>query len=339
MAHSYAKDQPQGFSNKIEKVAIIGAGGSVGKYLAEALVASGLHTVTAISRSGSTSKIPSGVKVASVDYDDEDSLIAALKGQQFLAITMSVFAAPDTQDKVIKAAAKAGVPWIMPNCYGTDVHNKELARENLTGELVLSGIKTIEDAGVSSWITMCCSFWYEFSVAQAPQWYGFDFPNKKITFYDDGKTRINTSTWLQCGRALAALLSLKELPEDENDKSPTISNWRNDSMCISSFLVSQREMLDSVQRVTGTTDKDWTIEYEGSKARWERGMKLLQSGDRSGHALAMYARTFFPGDGDFESKRGLDNEVLGLPKEDMDEASRRAMELVEGGYNYMSNRI
>lgn len=340
MAQKYAKDQPQGFANKIERVAIIGAGGSVGQFLAQALVGTGKHIVTAISRAGSTSKIPYGVKVASVDYDDEDSLVAALKGQQFLAITMSVTAPHDTQEKVIKAAAKAGVPWIMPNCYGTDVHNKELARDNFTGEGVLSGIKAIEDVGFSSWITMCCSFWYEFSIAQAPEWYGFDFANKKMTLYDDGKTRINTSTWLQCGRAIAALLSLKELPEDENDESPTISRWRNKPMYVSSFLVSQREMLDSIQRVTGTTDKDWTIEYEGAKARWERGVKLMQSGDPRGRAQAMYSRTFFSnGDGDFQSKYGLDNDVLSLPEEDMDEASRRTMAMVDGGYNYFANRI
>ncbi|KPM39683.1 hypothetical protein AK830_g6885 [Neonectria ditissima] len=343
MAQKYAKDQPEGFINKIEKVAIVGssqakeeqAGGSVGKHLAEALVKAGKHSVTAISRIGSTSKIPDGVKVTTVDYDDEDSLVSALKGQQFLAISMSVFAPPNTQEKLIKAAAKAGVPWIMPNCYGTDPTDETLCKENFTAP-VLAGIKTIEELGVSSWIAMTCSFWYEFSIAQGPQWYGFDFANKKVTFYDDGKTRINTSTWLQCGRALASLLSLKQLPDDENDQSPTISRWRNKPMYISSFRVSQREMLDSIERVTGTTDQDWTIEFEGSKARWERGVKLMQSGDRSGHATAMYSRTFFPnGDGDFETRKGLDNEALGLPKEDMDEASKRALEMVDSGYNYM----
>ncbi|KAM5346421.1 hypothetical protein ACJ41O_009426 [Fusarium nematophilum] len=337
----YAKDQPKGFTNRIERVAIVGAGGSVGQYLAKALLETGKHTVTAITRTGSTNKIPLGVKVATVDYDDEESIVAALKDQQFLAISMSVTAAPGTQEKIIKAAAKAGVPWIMPNCYGTDFTNASLAEENLTGQSVQPGIKAVEEAGVSSWIAMGCSYWYEFSVAQGPEWYGFDFSGdqRKITFYDDGETRINTSTWEQCGRAFAALLSLKELPEDESDKSTTISQWRNKPLWISSFLVSQREMLDSVQRVTGTTDKDWVIEYEGSKERWSRGMGLLKVGDRSGWAMAMYARTFYPnGDGNIEAKYGLANGVLGLPKEDLDEASKRAVDLVKSGYNYHSNR-
>lgn len=201
---------------------------------------------------------------------------------------------------------------------------------------MVPGIEAAEEFGVS-WIAMVCSFWHEYSIAQGPPWYGFDFKNKKMTFYDDGKTRINTTTWLQCGRAMTVLLSFKELPDDENDTSPTVSRWRNKPLWISSFFVSQREMLDSIQRVSGQTDADWTIEYEPSADRWKRGMESLKNGDRSGMATAMYARTFYPnGDGDIQSKGQLDNEVLGLPKEDMVEASRRAVELIESGYNYFN---
>ncbi len=48
----------------------------------------------------------------------------------------------------------------------------------------------------------------------------------------------------------------------------------------------------------------------------------------------MYARVFYPnGDGDFESSRGLANEVLGLPKEELDEATKGAVEMVESGWS------
>ncbi|KAF5670532.1 putative oxidoreductase like [Fusarium heterosporum] len=341
MSEQYAKDQPEGFVNKIERVAIVGASGTIGKYLAKYLIATGKHTVTAITRKGSKSKFPEGAHVVPVDYDDENSLIEALKGQQFLAISMASSAAPGTQEKLIYAAAKAGVPWVMPNCFGVDVFNKSLVEENLTGKGVLPGFNAIKEAGVSSWIAMCCSFWYEFSVAAGPEWYGFDMSDgkKKITLYDDGNTQINTSTWDQCGRAFAALLSLKVIPDDENDTSTTISQWRNKPLYMSSFLLSQRQMLDSIQRVTGTTDKDWEIKYEGSKERWQRGMGLLKSGDFSGYVMAMYSRTFYPnGDGNIEAKYELANKALGLPEEDLDEASQRALEMVNEKYNYFSNR-
>lgn len=268
-----------------------------------------------------------------MDYDDEQSVVDALRGQQFLVISLAVTAPKDTQAKIIKAAAKAGVTWVMPNCWGTNVHDEKMSAENLTGPGFLPAIKLIEDEGVSSWIAMSCSFWYEFSLAMGPGWYGFDFKNKTATFIDDGKTRINTSTWNQCGRAMKALLSLKELPEDENDKSVTLSNWRNKALLISSFLVSQRDMLDSVHRVMDTTDADWTIEYEPHKERYQRGMELLKTGSHLGFGICLYTRVFYPnGGGNFEETWGLANDALGLPKEDFDEATKRSLEMMDRGF-------
>ena len=332
MAQSYAKNQPAGFENHIKRVAIVGAGGQVGQYIVQELLKTGKHEVTAISRTGSKSSLPKGVKVAPVDYNDEKTLVEALKGQQFLFISVSLAAPQDTQDKLIRAAAQAGVPWVMPNGYGTDLLNAKLAEDNKTGKSTWPGPKAVEAHGVSSWVIMVSGFWYEYSLSAADWAWGFDLNNKSVTFYDDGNTRISTSTWQQCGRAAAALASLKVLPEDENDKSVTLSHWRNKPLYVSSFLVSQREMLDSVQRATGTTDKDWTITHESSKDRYERGLKAMFSGDKNGYKIQLYARTHYPnGDGDFQDKTA--NKLLGLPVEDFDEATQRGVDLWKSGYN------
>jgi hypothetical protein len=127
---------------------------------------------------------------------------------------------------------------------------------------------------------------------------------------------------------------LKELPEDKNDKSPTISNWKNKPFYVSSFLVSQREMLDSVHRVIGTTDKDWEIVYEKSDERYAKGLQDMKKGNRIGFARALYSRGFYPnGGGDFESTRGLANDVIGLEKEDLDVATKRTVDMVAAGWN------
>ncbi|KAL7935421.1 NAD(P)-binding protein [Trichoderma chlorosporum] len=332
MSIKYAKDQPAGFTNRIENVAIVGAGGQVGKNIAQELLKTGKHKVTAITRIGSNSELPAGIKVAQVDYDDEQTIVDSLKGQQFLFISLAVTAPPDTQAKIVAAAAKAGVSWVMPNSYGADYNNKELLAGMMSASGAQAGVNAVEKAGLS-WIWMTCSFWYEFSLAMGNAWYGFDIPNKKVTFYDDGKTRINTSTWLQCGRAAAQLLSLKELPDDEDDQSPTISQWRNKVLYISSFLVSQRDMLDSLNRVMGTTDNEWQIEYEPTDVRHKRGLQIFQTGSIIGFGMAMYSRVFYPnGDGDYETKHGLANKVLGLPEEDLDEATKLAVEMAKNEF-------
>ncbi|GJC81166.1 hypothetical protein ColLi_04004 [Colletotrichum liriopes] len=328
----YAKDQPVGFVNRIEKVAIVGAAGTMGKFVTRELLKGGKHTVTAITRHNSHSKLPEGVVAAKVNYDDEDSIIEALRGQQYLIITLKNTAGQDTQLKLVKAAAKAGVPYVMPNAWGPDPKNSSLMRDTLIGPAFQGAVKEIEQLGVSEWIIMSCGFWYEFSLAGSPDRYGFNIKNKSVTFFDSGDIKTNTSTWNQCGRGLAAFLSLKWLPEDENDASPTVQNWANDVFYVSSFLVSQRDMFESVKRVTGTVDTDWDIKTESSEERWKAGHESLRSGDRSGFSRLMYARIFFPStDGDFENTHGLANEALGLTKEDLDKASEEAVRLCLSG--------
>ena len=290
----------------------------------------GRHRVTAITRTDSTSKLPAGVEVKKVNYDDRGSLVEALKGQEVLIITMGVTAPPEQQTKLIEAAAAANVPWVLPNEWGFDGTNVQLGKDLLVGEKQARYRAHIEQLGISSWIGIACSCWYEYSLSTGLETYGFDLKNRTVTFIDDGNTRINTSTLPQCGRGIAGLLGLKILPDDENDQSPYLAQFRNKFVYISSFLVNQKEMLDSVMRVTSTTLEDWEVTHEPSKERYESGMAEFQKGNRLGFARLLYTRFFYPdGSGDFETSKGLHNDTLGLPKEDIDEYTKVALRMAE----------
>lgn len=101
----------------------------MGKYIVQELLKTGNHMVTALTRSGSANKLPEGVNPVTVDYDDETSLVEAMKGHQILIITLAVSAPPGTQSKLIKAASKAGVPYVMPNAWGADPLNQKLMQD------------------------------------------------------------------------------------------------------------------------------------------------------------------------------------------------------------------
>jgi hypothetical protein len=93
-------------------------------------------------------------------------------------------------------------------------------------------------------------------------------------------------------------------------------------------------MLDSIHRVKGSSDEDWEIKYEETSKRYKDGFEEMKRGERTGYAKVIYSRVFFPnGDGDYESSRGLDNEKLGLPEEDLDETTKKVLEMVESGWN------
>ena len=68
-----------------------------------------------------------------VDYNDPSSLSSALNGMDVLIITMAVTAPPDTQAKLIHAAANAKVPWVFPNEWGLDHTDDSLAKDTLIG--------------------------------------------------------------------------------------------------------------------------------------------------------------------------------------------------------------
>jgi hypothetical protein len=246
---------------------------------------------------------------------------------------------PATNTRLIHAAAKAGVAYVMPNCFGVDLTNQALSEGIFYGALVRADVAEIEKLGVSCWIAVVSGLWYEYSLAMGPEWFGFDFTAKRLTYYDDGNTKINVTTWEQTARALAALLGLKELPFDEDDTSPTVSTWRNKPLYISSFLLSQRDMFASWKRVSGDKDEDWTIDHEPVQERYKRGVAEMQNGSVQGRAVAMFSRVFFPnGDGNHEDKHGLANSLLGLPREDLDERTKVAKDMIANNFSEFVRR-
>lgn len=132
----------------------------------------------------------------------------------------------------------------------------------------------------------------------------------------------------QCGRAVSALLSLPE-----SDASPSVSDWKNNGLYVQSYLISQRDNLDSLHRVLGTSDRDWKITNEPAADLYKRGLAELQDGALTGLVRAMYSRAFYPnGDGNF-SHKGLANDRFGLQDENMDKATRWTIKMMEGGWN------
>lgn len=240
---------------------------------------------------------------------------------------MAPTAPRDAHNKLVQAAAKAGVPYVMPNGYGGDIDNIKLGEETMLGPVAKANRDEIERLGMQ-WTTVCCGFWYDYSLAGGEARFGFDFDKRSLTIYDDGNTKNSTSTLSLVGSAVAKVLSLKELPADETDKSPTLSGFLNKGIYIKSFVVSQNDIFESVKRVTGTTDADWTVNHEATKKRYEDGLAQVKGGNMAGFSKMLYARAFYPNDpNDLSAK--AQNELLGLPDGSLDEATRVGMDVVK----------
>ncbi|KXS16159.1 NAD(P)-binding protein [Gonapodya prolifera JEL478] len=309
-------------SNHVSKVAMVGNGGNSGIYIAQALMATKNFTVSALTRPNSTNSLPEGVIAKPVDYNVFSTLVEALRGQDVLVISLNAMAPPDTQEKLVRAAGEAGVKWILPNAWGVDGTYEPIGRDMpmMAAQTKIWGL--ISEIGKSSFIAVSTGFWYEWSLAIHDA-FGFDFANKRVTLYDDGNSKIPISTWPHVGRAVASLLSL---PVSEPAKGPSLEKYRNSQVFVNSFHASQNDMFESVLRVTGTKREDWTITTEPSAERFSTSKALLGSGDRRAFGRMLYSRLMYAdGSGDFLRYSTSINHDLGLPKEDMDEATRRAI--------------
>ncbi|KAF2119016.1 hypothetical protein BDV96DRAFT_684632 [Lophiotrema nucula] len=321
-------------SNYISKVAVVGAGGNVGRFITEALLNTGKHSVTAITRADSKSIITPGAVAKHVDYNDPSTIVEALNDHDALVITLSGQAPiQETEEKLIRAAAEAGVPWILPNEWSPDTANEALVNDVFVFKHKVATRKLIEEIDKSAYISVATGFWYEYSLA-IPLAYGIDIANRTATFFDEGETKISTSTWQQVGRAVAALLSLPIKTEDASSQA-CLNEYRNKVVYVSSFTIDQKAMWQSVLRVSGTKESDWTVSMEGARDRYETGLNEIKEGKRSGFAKMMFTRVFIDdGTGDFENGKGTLNSVLGLPNEDLDEATKRAIERVKEGKSF-----
>jgi hypothetical protein len=272
--------------------------------------------------------------VKKINYDNPQTIVDALQGQEVLIISLSVGAKPETESIIVSAAAKAGVSWIFPNEYGADPAHEQAGRDALIGIGKVQVRNQIEELGVSKWIALCCGFWYEWSLPLGTDTFGFDIKNRRVIFFDDGNTKQNVSTWPQCGRAVAAVLGLKVLPDDESDTSLTLSSFANKPLYSSSFFLSQRDMFESVLRVTGTKESDWKIEHEASKERFEQGQEQFKTGDRRGFAKLLYSRYMFPDGSGILNGNKTHNQALGLPEEDLDEWTKFCVDFAEAGKSW-----
>ncbi|KAJ3055735.1 hypothetical protein HK097_009476 [Rhizophlyctis rosea] len=299
----------------ITKIAIVGASGNVGSYITSSLLSTSKFTLTALTRADSTATFPASVQVAKIDYTKPETVVQALKGQEALIITLGVQAG-DAESKLVKAAGEAGVKFILNNEWCPDSENVGLGRDVPLFQHRGATRKEIAELGKSSYISVGTGFWYEWSLA-IPDAFGFDIQNRKVTFFDDGETKISTSTWPQVGRAVASLLSLP--------LQTLTQTYSNRLIHVSSFTVSQKQMFASLLRVTNTSESDWQITYEPTTERFDKAKEEVAQGNFRAYAKLMYTRVFYKdGTGDLTGR--LEDEKLGLVEEDLDEATGRAVE-------------
>lgn len=288
-------------------ITVVGGSGTVGAPIVASLAALGIHNISAISRPDSKAEFPSSVKVHRGSYDDDAFLASALAGQDVLIVALS-YLAYGAQVPLIKAAAQASVPYVIPCEFGSDATNGPLNQE-----IVLMNVKKpfrdlIEELGVSSWIGVTNNPWFDYCMKGA--FLDIDLKKRTATLLDGGLVKANFSTLDRVGKSLAALLSLPEVD---------LAKHKNEWVYFSSFLVSQGDILESALKATGSRREDWTITQGSTKAIRDWAKEETAKGNPMGAAKSLFALMFTEGFGGNYSSKVVDYEKLGLEtEEDLD---------------------
>ena len=284
-----------------KKVILVGAGGSAGAAILEALLAEPQLETTILARESSKSKFPEGVKVIKIadSYPVED-LVAAFAGQDAVLNAMTTFTVKK-QYRFIDAAVTAGVRRYMPSEYGLDNSNKdaqELTSVFADKGAVQSYVREKAAAGEIEWMSIASGMWVAWSVPV--NFMGMDVPNRRFTVLDDGEGLVSCSPQENVGLAVVrALVAEPELT-------------RNRTLFLQSFVTSQNEMVRELEKQLG---EKLTVEHVKSDELIAEQKAQVAAGNLFAN-VALVSIGFMTGrySGHFEKDQEILDEKLGLPK-------------------------
>jgi NAD(P)-dependent dehydrogenase (short-subunit alcohol dehydrogenase family) len=321
-------------SSTIKNVIIIGASGYIGQPILSTLISSGF-SVSVLTResSPSTFKFPDTVTVHITDYSIP-SLLQAFKNQDAIVSAITTFSTAQ-QVAIIDAAITAGVKRFVPSEYGIDSSLPDVQDvvPAIKGKKeTIAYLREKEFTGLS-WTAICVGAFFD-GTFRTLRSIGWDVPGRKAVIFDDGNNEYEATNLDQIARTVAAVLSGRNL-----------EITKNEFVYVNSFTVTQNRVLAALEKVSG---EEFKVERAGVAELSKRSLERLKSPDSSvvkagdlydrafpiAHFGAIVAAIYGHGGFDNYSKtRGLWNEKLGLPKEDLDATLTKILEEFKVGEN------
>jgi uncharacterized protein YbjT (DUF2867 family) len=279
---------------------IIQAGGNLGPAILYALLHHSSFNTTVLSREGSSSTFPLGVKVLRANYDSMDSLKTAFMGQD-VVVSLVAGAVLGNQNKLIDAAIAAGVKRFLPSEFGSNTTD---ARTRAIVPMYKSKVETVDylksKESEISWTSIVTGQFFDWGLKVG--FLGFDAVNKVATLYGDGTAKFSSTNLHTIGLAV-----VKALENTEGTK--------NQYVFVSGFQTSQKEILEVAEKVTGSK---WIVRNASVNDTIKKGNEKILRGDFSGIEDLILGATFGPKQLGDLSLAGLWNEKLDLVETDIE---------------------
>ncbi|KAK4464297.1 hypothetical protein QBC42DRAFT_47750 [Cladorrhinum samala] len=290
----------------IKTVAILGGTGNLGPSIVHELLSAGFQ-VTGVTRASSTNSTPiypDAVTIKKADYASYDSLLSVFTGQDAV---VSVVGAPGVpvQKVAVDAAIAAGVKRFIPSEFGV---NTRRVRDLPIGKILQGKIGVVDylkekEAQGLTWTGISTGLFFDWGLERSGLGV-INLEDKTSTVIDSGNEKFQVSTLAQIGRAVVKVL---QRPEETANKY----------IAISSFQVSQNELIAVVEELTGT--KLPVAKREKSEDLQKAGEDKLAVGDFRAFVDFLRAYNSADGAGHAVSEEDSANGLIGLEYEDLKE--------------------
>ncbi|KAH8691615.1 hypothetical protein BGW36DRAFT_349712 [Talaromyces proteolyticus] len=298
-------------ASQLKNIAVIGASGSIGKIVFDALVHAPQFHVTALTRESSDRTFPAGVTVRKSDFSEAD-LVSAFKGQDTVICVVGLGGFTE-QKKFIDAAISAGVKRFIPSEFSANTLSPTVLQLLPVFEQkkeVLDYLKAKEGSGLT-WTGIWTALLFDWALENG--FLGYDLSARTATIWDGGNKAFTLTNEDQLKRAVVAVL---ERPEKTANKN----------LYISSVETTQKQILQALEEAT--TSK-WTVANTTTDEQVSEGVEKLGKGDFSGALILVRATSFSNKEGlraNYAKDEELANDLLGLKLESVEETVARVVE-------------
>ena len=279
----------------IKNVTLVGASGHLGTFVLEKLFASNKFNVQVIKRTGSTSTFPEKVKIVEADFDNFESLTAALTDQDAVVSTVG-----DTgimaQKRLIDASIAAGVKRLIPSDFGCNMGNPKTRKLPVFKTKVLIEDYLIEKSKTTD---LTYTFVYNGGFTDFCIQHNviMDFANYQPIIFNGGNSQFSCTSLPTVGDAVAGVLAHS-------------AETQNRAIYVSESMISQNQLLSLARKIAPNkpwvpADVDLDVAVAGALDRFAQGQ----------HDLPTVITILLKGilDEDYGSKYVTnDNELLGI---------------------------
>ncbi|TGJ87656.1 hypothetical protein E0Z10_g1156 [Xylaria hypoxylon] len=289
-----------------KNILIVGATGYIGSLALEAFEKDKSFNLTVLQRASSKSRLPDHLKIITIaDSYATEELIAAFKGQDVIVNCITTLSVID-QYRMIDAAIATGVKRYVASEYG--LNNMNPNAQGLNSAFATKGklqgyLRAKADEGQIEWMSISCGALLKWGMAA--NFAGMHVQEQRFVFWDDGTGYFSCTTE---ENTVAGLLQALKVPEET----------KNTNVFLSDFAITQKQLLDAIERIQGVKYKTETI---NSEKFIEEKKEAERQGDNFATAALIETGIVTGRYGGHLEKEGvIMNEKLGLPKRTLDEA-------------------